>query len=369
MIYLSPPHLGTQEMVYLQAAITTNWVAPVGKNLLDFEQAICAFTQAQACVALNSGTAAIHLALAVLGVGVGDEVICPSFTFVATANPIIYQQARPIFVDSEAQTWNISPDLLEQAIRSRRQLGQHVKAMIVVHLYGNPAQMTDIQWISQKYEVPIIEDSAEALGAMYQNRALGTWGKLGIFSFNGNKIITTSAGGALISDDKTLIDRALYLATQAKDPAPHYQHSTIGYNYRLSNVLAGIGIGQMEVLPLRLQQRRKNFEFYQKNLPDRIFVAQMPPDSRGNHWLTCILLDDDAQRERLRLALQAQQIESRPVWKPLHLQPVFAHFPYFGGAIAQDLFARGLCLPSGSNLSSYDLEKIVATIQDTLKNA
>jgi dTDP-4-amino-4,6-dideoxygalactose transaminase len=366
MIYLSPPHLGSQELAYLEATLASNWIAPVGENLLKFEQKIVDFTHTGHCVALNSGTAAIHLALAVLGVGAGDEVICPSFSFAATANPIIYQQATPIFVDSEAQTWNISPDFLEQAIQNRRQKGKNPQAILVVHLYGNPAQMTDIQYLSQKYEIPIIEDSAEALGSTYQNRALGAWGRLGIYSFNGNKIITTSAGGALVSADKSLIEKALHLATQAKDPAPHYQHSSIGYNYRLSNVLAGIGLGQMEVLPERLQQRRKNFEFYQKHLAHLVFAAHLDTDFSSNHWLTCLVLQNYAQRERLRLALWQNEIESRPLWKPLHLQPVFQGFPYFGKSVAEDLFQVGLCLPSGSSLSVNELEKVVEVVQKNL---
>lgn len=358
-IYLSPPHLSENELQYIQQAIESNWVAPVGENLDKFEQKICDFTASKYALALNSGTAAIHLALILLGVGKGDTVICPTFTFAATANPIIYQGATPIFVDSETQSWNISPEFCEKAILDSIQKGKKPKAMIIVHLYGNPANLDALIALGKQYEIPIIEDAAEALGATYQEKKVGTLGDLGVFSFNGNKIITTSAGGALIANDKIWMEQALYLATQAKDKTPYYQHSAIGYNYRLSNILAGIGLGQMEVLEDRIKKRRANFEFYKANLTQYTFQEELTA-AFSNRWLTCIVGSDTL--EELRQALAEEHIESRPLWKPLHTQPIFQSYPYYGERIAVDLFNRGLCLPSGSNLSEADLDKIISVI-------
>lgn len=359
-IYLSPPHLGENESKYIQAAIESNWIAPVGENLDKFEEAICNFTSAKYALALNSGTSAIHLALMLLGVGQGDEVLCSSFTFAATANPIIYQRATPIFIDSEPTTWNISPEFVEKAIKERLRKGKKPKAMLVVHLYGNPAQMDDLIYLSNHYQIPIIEDAAEALGSTYKGKALGTFGQLGVFSFNGNKIITTSAGGALVSNNKDLIEKGLFWATQAKDKAPHYQHSEIGYNYRLSNILAGIGLGQMEVLPDRIQKRRANFEFYKKKLPQFAFQKETT-DAFSNRWLSCVLLQNGKYADFHHKFEQAN-IEVRPLWKPLHLQPIFKDYPFYGETIAEDLFNRGLCLPSGSALQEEDLEQVVALL-------
>jgi dTDP-4-amino-4,6-dideoxygalactose transaminase len=366
MIYLSPPHLGDLELKYIQAAISSNWIAPVGENINRFEKSLTDYVHCENALAVNSGTSAIHLALKVLGIQAGDEVVCSSFTFAASANPILYENATPIFVDSETQTWNISPEYLEQAIETRLQLGKKIRAIMVVHLYGNPAQWAEIEAIANKYQIPLIEDAAEALGSSYQGKKLGSLGKIGVYSFNGNKIITTSSGGALVSNDKALIDRALYYATQAKDPAPHYQHSQIGYNYRLSNILAGIGLGQMAVLEERILQRRNNYFYYQTNLPQ--WLDYQPENHFSNRWLTCVLFKNFQQREHIRLALANQAIESRPLWKPLHLQPVFQSFPYFGENRAEDLFNRGLCLPSGSNLSEEDLERICGVIRKNLKD-
>ncbi len=365
-IYLSPPHLEGQEISYIQQAIDQNWVAPVGENLDRFEAHLCDYTGAKRVLALQSGTAAIHLALRLLGVGKGDTVICPTFTFVATLNPILYQGAQPILVDSETQTWNLCPRALEEAILTCKKENQKPKAILVVHLYGQAAQMDEILQISQQYEIPIIEDAAEALGSTYRQQALGTFGKLGVFSFNGNKIITTSGGGALVSQNPSLIERALYLSTQAREQAAHYQHTEIGYNYRMSNILAGIGVGQMEVLAKRVRQRRANFDYYQQVLGDLPGIAFQPEleHTLSNRWLTCILANSFEQRENIRLALAQANIEARPLWKPMHLQPLCQQMPYYGERVAEALFQRGLCLPSGSSLTSADLERICHIVRE-----
>lgn len=369
-IWLSPPHMGGDERKFINDALDSNWVAPNGPSVNAFEDCLAKYCGAKHAVVLSSGTAAIHLALILLGVGRGDEVIASSFTFSATINPIAYLGAQPVLVDSEPDTWNMDPILLEQVIKERIAKGarHRVKAIIIVHLYGMPAKMDEIIAIADKYGIPVIEDAAEALGGRFKNCQLGSLGKLGVLSFNGNKIITTSGGGALISDNEDMINKARFLSTQARDKAPHYQHSNIGYNYRMSNILAGIGLGQMEVLEKRVQQRRNNFEFYKANLGkiDGItFLDEPGPDFFSNRWLTTIVIDPlktGKTREELQTALEAENIETRPLWKPMHLQPVFSHCPAYVNGISEDLFNRGLCLPSGSNLTDADRERIIYLI-------
>lgn len=368
-IWLSSPHLSGNEQKYVQAAFDTNWIAPLGPNVDGFEQDLCSYVGVNHASALSSGTAALHLALVMLGVGQGDVVICQSFTFAASANPIVYQGATPVFVDSELTTWNICPEALETALKAEIAKGKKVKAVITVHLYGMPAQIHAINEICQRYDVALIEDAAEALGSSYQGKKMGSFGLLNVLSFNGNKIITTSGGGALLSDNEEYIKKAQFLATQARDNAPHYQHSAIGYNYRLSNVCAGIGRGQMEVIDERVAQRRANFAFYVQQLAD-IKGITFQPEAEGcfsNRWLSCLLIAPTqtagVTREDIRLALAAQNIEARPLWKPMHLQPIFTDAPYYGNDIAEKLFENGLCLPSGSNLTEDDLERVVATMK------
>lgn len=365
-IWLSSPHMGGTEMDFVQEAFDTNWIAPLGPNVNGFEEDLAAnLGNGTFVAALSSGTAALHLAMILLGVERGDEVICQSMTFSASANPIAYQGATPVFVDSERDTWNMSPDWLEVAIKDRLSRGRKVKAIIPVHLYGMPARMEEILDIARRYQIPVIEDAAEGLGSRYKGVALGTMGDLSILSFNGNKIITTSGGGALVSSSKDWIEKARYLATQARDPAPHYQHSVLGYNYRMSNICAGIGRGQMQVLEERVKQRRAMCTFYE-TLFDGISGIHFQPEpaiSHSNRWLTAILLDRKATprgvgREDLRLALEQENIESRPLWKPMHQQPVFKDCPYFGEGVSDKLFEDGLCLPSGSNLGSEEKKRI-----------
>jgi dTDP-4-amino-4,6-dideoxygalactose transaminase len=369
-IWLSSPHLTGEEQKYVTEAFETNWVAPLGPNVNGLEQDICKYTGAKACSALSSGTAAIHLALIMLGVEEGDEVLCSSFTFSATANPIRYQKAIPVFIDSEKDTWNMSPELLEKAIKDRIAKGKTPKAIILVHLYGMPSKMEELMAIAGKYKIPVIEDAAEAIGATYNGKAMGTFGEIGIYSFNGNKIITTSGGGAMVSNDPEYIKTATFLATQARDDAPHYQHSQIGYNYRMSNIVAGIGRGQMEVLNDRVEARRKVFEFYKKGISqfkDITFVEE-PQGFYANRWLTTILTDSFETREKIRLALEKENIDSRPLWKPMHLQPVFKEFPAYVDGTSEELFEKGLCLPSGSNLTTEDLKRVVDGIKGVLSN-
>jgi dTDP-4-amino-4,6-dideoxygalactose transaminase len=361
--------MGGNELKYVHQAFDENWIAPLGPNVDGFEADLCRFTGAKHAAVLSSGTAAIHLALVLLGVGPGDEVICPTFTFSATINPVLYQGATPVFVDSDTSTWNMGVDETRRAIEDRLAKGKKPKALVIVHLYGQAAKMWQLMALADKYQLPVIEDAAEALGATYEGKALGTFGTLGVLSFNGNKIITTSGGGALLGNDGALIEKARFLATQARDPAPHYQHSQVGYNYRMSNVAAGIGRGQMEVLPERVQRRREIFAFYQKAFSDIPAISFSPEfsDTTGNRWLTCITVDEGQSggvtRETVRLALTEDNIEARPLWKPMHLQPVFAQFPYYGSGVAEDLFNRGLCLPSGSNLLAEDLDRIVRIVR------
>ncbi|MET7030274.1 aminotransferase class I/II-fold pyridoxal phosphate-dependent enzyme [Sediminicola luteus] len=364
-IWLSSPHMGTNEQRYVQEAFDTNWVAPLGPNVDRFEEAIQNFVGNDIQVAaLSSGTAAIHLALEILGVSQGDEVICQSFTFSASANPIKYLGANPIFVDSERDTWNISPVLLEEAIKDRLKNGVKPKAIVAVHLYGMPYKVEEIRKVADSYGIPIVEDSAEALGSMYKGKNCSSFGDIGILSFNGNKIITTSGGGAMTTKSLEIKKKAVFLATQARDDAPHYQHSNVGYNYRMSNILAGIGRGQMEVLPNRVAARRANHEFYKSRLGDmsEIEFLDEPNGFYSNRWLTCILTPSFEKREMIRLALLEEDIESRPLWKPMHLQPVFKNALHFSDGTSEDLFERGLCLPSGSNLETSDLERIVHLI-------
>jgi pyridoxal phosphate-dependent aminotransferase EpsN len=368
-ILLSTPHMGDQELEFVKEAFETNWIAPIGPHVNAFEQEFCQAIGARHAAALSSGTAALHLALKIVGVESGDEVFCSTLTFIATASPITYLGAKPVFIDSDRTSWNMNPDLLRQALERRARLGKLPKAVVIVHLYGQSADTEPILEACDRYEVPLIEDAAESLGATYKGRSPGTFGRIGVYSFNGNKIITTSGGGMLVSDDPDLVGKARFLATQARDPAPHYQHSEIGYNYRLSNVLAGIGRGQLRVLERRVAARRRNFEVYQQALGNLPGIEFMPEASfgRATRWLTCLTINPaafGADREQIRLALAKQQIEARPVWKPLHLQSVFAGCECIGGAIAEDLFEHGLCLPSGSNLTTEDLERVIHAIAE-----
>ncbi len=381
-IYLCSPHMGGGEMKYVQEAFDTNWVAPLGPNVDAFERELSAAVGAKHVAALSSGTAAIHLSLILLGVKPGDYVIGTSFTFSATVNPIAYLGATPVLVDSEAGTWNMDPELLEEAIQGLkvgRSEGLKVreakmpKAIVVAHLYGMPAKMKEIMAVADKYGIPVVEDAAEALGSEYMGKRVGCNSKFGILSFNGNKIITTSGGGALISGDEALINKARFLATQARDPAPHYQHSEIGYNYRMSNVVAGVGRGQLEVLDLRVRQHREINAWYRKllkDVPGVTFQSEPSSDFWSNFWLTCIVIDPavaGTDREKLRLAFEAELIESRPLWKPMHLQPVFAGCPAYVNGTSEALFNNGLCLPSGSNIDDEGRERIVEVIKKVFK--
>jgi dTDP-4-amino-4,6-dideoxygalactose transaminase len=366
-ILLSTPHMGDREHQFVTEAFETNWIAPIGPHVDAFEREFCQIIGSSHAAAVSSGTAALHLALKLVGVGVGDEVFCSTLTFSASANPIAYLGAKPVFIDSERQSWNMDPQVLQTALEQRAKLGKLPKAVILVHLYGQTADIDPILKTCQQYGVPIIEDAAEALGATYKGRSPGTFGKIGIFSFNGNKIITTSGGGMLVSEDASITSKAKFLATQARDPAPHYQHSEIGYNYRLSNVLAGIGRGQLLVLADRVAARRRNCEVYQQALGQLPGIEFMPEAAWGSatRWLTCLTIDPQAfgaDREQVRLAMADAQIEARPVWKPLHMQPIFQDCECFGGEVAEDLFDRGLCLPSGSNLSDQELARVIETI-------
>lgn len=371
-IWLSPPDMGGNEKKFIDDAFATNWIAPLGANVDGFEADLSAFTGVAHVAVLSSGTAAIHLALVVLGVGRDDIVLCQSFTFSGSANPILYQGAIPVFIDSEADSWNMDPVLLEKAIKQYIDKDKKPRAIVPVHLYGMPAKMDEIMALAAAYEIPVIEDAAEALGSLYHHRPCGSIGDIGILSFNGNKIITTSAGGALLAKDKQVVDKVRFLSTQARDPAPHYQHSQVGYNYRMSNVLAGIGRGQMQVLPERVIKRKANFEYYYKQL-SRISGISFQPEPAGvisNRWLTCISVDPAKAKgvtaEQIRLHLEKDNIESRPLWKPMHLQPVFSEAPSFVNGNAEGLFEKGLCLPSGSALSEQQLERIVEKIKGIL---
>ena len=370
-IWLSSPHMGGTEQKYIQEAFDANWVAPLGPNVNGLEQDLESYLGNQTHIgALSSGTAAIHLGLILLGVQAGDEVICQSMTFSASANPILYLGATPIFIDSEEQTWNICPDALEQAIQDRLQKGKKPKAIIAVHLYGVPYQIEAVRTVADKYQIPILEDSAEALGSTYKGQKCGTFGDIGILSFNGNKIITTSGGGAIVTQTAALKDKAIFYATQSRDNAPHYQHSEVGYNYRMSNICAGIGRGQMEVLDEHVALRRQMHDFYVAVFAsiEGVEVFSTPNDDYfANYWLSAITIDatktNGITAETLRVALEAENIESRPLWKPMHLQPIFSTYPYYGSNVAENLFENGLCLPSGSNLTDIDRERISKVIK------
>ncbi len=370
-IYLSSPHMGGDEVRFIHEAFETNWVSPAGPNLDAFEKELTVYNNPNFhCAAISSGTAAIHLALIILGVEQGDEVLCSTFTFSGTCNPIAYQKATPVFVDSEPDTWNMDPAALREAILDRLKKGKKPKAIIPVHLYGMPAKMREIIAVAQEFEIPIIEDAAEGIGSIYYQQKLGTFGDIGIFSFNGNKIITTSGGGALMSKNEAWVKKAKFLSTQARDAAPYYQHSHIGYNYRLSNISAGIGRGQLQVLDTRVSQRRAVYDRYVDNLRSFEGLSFQPEmkNSISNRWLTCILLSDyfGVKPEDIRLALEEHNIESRPLWKPMHLQPVFKDAPAYGGQVSEKLFDAGLCLPSGSNMSIDDQMRVIEILSDVL---
>lgn len=373
-IWLSTPHMGGHEQGFVQEAFDTNWIAPLGPNVDGFENDLKEFLdESVEIAALSSGTAAIHLGLKLLGVEHDDEVLCQSFTFCGSANPIVYLGAKPIFIDSEEETWNICPAALREAIEDRLSEGKKPKAIIAVHLYGMPYRVEEIRKISEEYDIPVLEDAAEALGSTYKGKKCGTFGKLAVLSFNGNKMITTSGGGALVCPDQQLKSQAVFLATQARDDAPHYEHSVIGHNYRLSNISAGIGRGQMMVLDDRVNARRDMNTFYHK-LFDGVegisLLVEPDKDFRSNHWLSCVTVDSSATgftRDELVSAFAKANIETRPLWKPMHLQPVFNDAPFYGGTVAERLFEKGLCLPSGSNLTEEDKQRISDTFSTFLK--
>ena len=367
-IYLSPPHMSGEEQVFVAEAFASNWIALLGPHVDAFEREFAAAVSVSHAAALSSGTAALHLALQLAGVGEGDSVLVSTLTFSASVNPIRYLNAHPVFIDSERASWNMDPALLTQELEDRARAGRLPRAVVLVHLYGQSADIEPIRAACERHGVALVEDAAEALGSTYKGRTPGTFGRAGIYSFNGNKIITTSGGGMLVSEDADLIAHARKLATQARDPAPHYEHSEIGYNYRMSNVLAAIGRAQLRVLEDRVLARRRNFAFYHEALGDLPGVRFQPEAPWGRHtrWLTCITIDPaeaGIDREAVRLALEAENIESRPLWKPMHLQPVFRRCEVVGGTVAEDLFAKGLCLPSGSSLTPCDLERVVGVIR------
>ena len=367
-IFLSFPHLGGNEMQYINEAFLESWVVPLGPNVDEFERRLETYLSASNVVALSAGTAALHLGLVELGVTAGDEVLCQSFTFAASANPVKYQGANPVFVDSEPDTWNMSPDALERAIIDRKRVtGRYPKAIVVVHLYGMPAKMSEIMAIAARYNIPVLEDAAEALGSTYKGRKCGTIGNFGALSFNGNKIITTSGGGALICPNDEAERHVKFLATQAREPMPYYYHKEIGYNYRLSNISAGIGCGQMEHIAERVARRREIHALYVKglaSLPGITVHTEPTADAVSNFWLTTILLDESLRfsPEDLRQALEAENIESRRLWRPMNMQPVYADAPFYGDGCAESLFNRGLCLPSGSILTDDEIARVVDCI-------
>lgn len=374
-IWLSSPHMGGTEQNYVKEAFDTNWVAPLGPNVNGFEKDLEGYLNEDIYVgALSSGTAAIHLGLILLGVRSGDEVICQSMTFSASANPIMYQDATPVFIDSEIETWNLCPIALENAIIERIEKGKKPKAIITVHLYGMPYKVDEVHAVAEKYNIPILEDSAEALGSSYKYKKCGTFGEIGVLSFNGNKIITTSGGGAIVVKKTQIKDKAVFLSTQSRDNEVHYQHSEIGYNYRMSNICAGIGRGQMEVLDAHIKLRRQMHKFYLDYFIDIIGVDILKEpnnDYYSNHWLSAIMIDYEKTggktREDLRLAFEAENIESRPLWKPMHMQPVFEKYPFYGEKVSENLFKNGLCLPSGSNLNDDERERIKGVLDTFFK--
>jgi len=367
-IFLSPPHMGGQEIKYINEAFASNYIAPVGPQVDAFEKEFAEKVGVKYAAAVSSGTAALHLALRYVGVGQDDEVCCSTFTFVASANAILYQGAKPVFVDSESRSWNMDPQLVAQELSRRAKINRLPKALVLVHLYGQPSDIDPIKQLCEKYGVALIEDAAEALGAIYKDKAPGTLGQVGIFSFNGNKIITTSGGGMLVSDDEELIKKARFWATQARDPAVHYEHSELGYNYRMSNVLAAIGRGQLQILADRVDAKRMIFQKYFDELHDLPGVEFMPEPSygRATRWLTCLTIDPDKaqiDRDDIMTALEAENIESRPTWKPMHLQPLYKGYEIIGGKVSEQLFKNGLCLPSGTAMGSEDLQRIISIIR------
>ncbi|MDT3497754.1 aminotransferase class I/II-fold pyridoxal phosphate-dependent enzyme [Bacillus toyonensis] len=370
-IYLSSPHMSGNEQKYVQNAFDTNWVAPLGPNVDGFERELASFVGVKGGTAVSSGTAAIHLALRLLGIQKGDTVFCSSFTFVASANPIVYLGAEPVFIDSEPETWNMSPSALAHALYEANKVGNLPKAIVLVHLYGQSAKLDEILSLCHQYNVPIVEDAAESLGSTYKGRASGTFGKFGVYSFNGNKIITTSGGGMLVSNDVEALERARFLATQAKDPAPHYEHSEIGYNYRISNILAGIGRGQLEVLEDRVRARRFIYKRYYEalsHMPGFYFMPELE-HTRPNRWLTTLTIDEKESGisiEKLLRILAEENIEARPMWKPLHMQSLFKEKKYYPHSknedVSQYLFQSGICLPSGSNMLAEDQQRVIQSI-------
>lgn len=369
-IFLSAPHMGGEEINFIKHAFDENWIAPLGPNVNGFEEDIQKYNNIPYAAALSSGTAAIHLALIILGVKKDDVVMASSFTFSATINPIVYQLAEPVLIDSEEETWNMDPNLLEQSIKDYIAKGKKPKAIIFVHLYGMPGKIDEVKAISEKYGIPLIEDAAEALGSKLNGKPLGTFGDFGVYSFNGNKIITTSGGGALVSQNKDWIDKARFLATQARDAAPHYQHSEIGYNYRMSNIAAGIGRGQMKVLNKWIDNRRSNHDFYEKELKFLGFDFLHENDGAfSNRWLTCVLFNQDIEKEpeELRQELEKYNIETRPLWKPMHLQPIFKESKAYLSGVSENLFQKGLCLPSSSSLTDEQKYMVIEKIKDFCK--
>jgi len=361
--------MGGDEIRLVEEVFASNWIAPVGPHVSAFESEFAKMVGCRHAAAVSSGTAALHLALRLVGVGPGDDVLCSTLTFVASASPILYQGGRPVFIDCDWSTWNMNPELLIRELEARAKRGTLPKAVVLVHLYGQPADIDPILAVCQRFEVPLIEDAAEALGAHYKGKAPGTFGKVGIYSFNGNKIITTSGGGMLVSDDEALVEKARFWATQARDPAPHYQHSELGYNYRMSNVLAAIGRGQLRVLDDRVAAKRRIFAWYQKTLSDLPGLSFMPEPSfgRATRWLTCVTIDPErfgATRDDVLKAMEEENIEARPLWKPLHMQPIFSSCKVVGGEVAEGLFGQGLCLPSGSNMTVEDLYRVASVILD-----
>lgn len=372
-ILLSLAHMGGTEKKWVEEAFRTNWIVPLGPNVTEFEKRLGGFLGKGNVVALSAGTAALHLGLVMLDIKPGDEVICQSFTFSASANPILYQGAKPVFVDSEPTTWNMSPELLEEAIIDRKnKTGRYPKAIIPVLLYGMPALMDEILEIAARYDIPVLEDSAEALGSEYKGKKCGTFGTYGALSFNGNKIITTSGGGALVCPDEDSAKRVLFYATQARENRPYYYHTTIGYNYRLSNVSAGIGCGQMNVLESHIQRRREIHALYKRELSiiDGVEVMDNPsPDFNSNFWLSTILISPEIGKtpDNIRVSLDADNIESRLLWRPMHMQPIYQHCPFYGSSVSERLFDRGLCLPSGSSLSDDDIYRVIEALIKSIK--
>ena len=367
-IYLSSPHMGDEELKNVQDAFATNWISPAGPYIQQFEDDLAKYCGTAGAAVVQSGTAAIHLALRLIGIQPNDKVVCQSFTFIGSSNPILYEKAWPIFIDSEEDTWNMCPEALEEALMACQNKGEMPRAIIVVHLYGMPAKMKEIMAVANQYNIPVIEDAAEALGSTIDGKACGSFGDFGILSFNGNKIITTSGGGAILSNNLNALKKARFLATQAKDNAPHYEHSEMGYNYRMSNIAAAIGVGQLKVLEERIAARRENHQFYCELLRDihGIQFLQEPVGYFSNRWLSCILIDAEkvgVTPETLRLHLKKENIESRPLWKPMHLQPLFKSSSYVGANIAEKLFKTGLCLPSGSNLTLNEKERIASQLK------